>query len=280
MTVKIISDSGSDISQAYAAELGVRIIPLTFVLKDAEYRDGVDMTNDEFYRKMKEADELPKTSQISPYRYREVFAEETGDGSEAVCLVLSSGVSGSIWNAELAAQEFGGRVKVVDSRHFCISLRILVEYAARMAKEGFNAGQIVTGLENAMQKVRIIAVFETLENLKKGGRISSATAFAGGALGIRLMISIKNGKVEILGKTRGMRRAMVQMREYIEREGIDLSMPYAFGYTGTDPENMRTFIDRNKDLYAGNTDIEISHVGATVGTYAGDGAVAAAYFVK
>ena len=280
MSVKIISDSASDISQDYAKKLGVRIIPLQFRFSDGEYFDGVDMSNEEFYRRLENEEELPKTSQISPYRYSEVFKEETADGSEAVYLSISSGVSGSMQSAVLAAQEFDGKVKVFDSRHFCISLRVLVEYAKRLADEGKSADEIVESLNEALKKVRIIAVFATLDNLRKGGRLSSASAFVGELLAIKPMITIKDGGVEVLGKARGMKKGIKAMRDYIESEEIDLSMPYAFAYSGSDRENIETFIAENGDLYDDKTDVEVSYVGATVGTYAGPGAIATAYFVK
>ena len=211
---------------------------------------------------------------------REVFKEETADGSEAVYLSISSGVSGSMQSAMLAAQEFDGKVKVFDSHHFCISLRVLVEYAKRLADEGKNADEIVESLNEALKKVRIIAVFATLENLRKGGRLSSASAFVGELLAIKPMITIKDGGVEVLGKARGMKKGIKAMRDYIESEEIDLSMPYAFAYSGSDRENIETFIAENGDLYDDKTDVEVSYVGATVGTYAGPGAIATAYFVN
>ncbi len=281
MSVRIISDSGCDISQAYAEKLGVKIIPLIFRFGEEEYLDGVDMSSEEFYRRMEEEEELPKTSQISPYRYSEAFAEAVKDGSEVVYLSISSGVSGSIQSAILAAREFDDKVKVFDSRHFNISQRVLVEYAKRLADEGRNADEIVALLEEALKKVRIIAVFATLENLKKGGRISSAEAFVGEMLSIKPIITITDGKVEVLSKVRGMRKGYKAMREYIEKEGgIDLSMPYAFAYSGADSANIDGFISECGDLYEGKTDVEVSHVGATVGTYSGAGAIATAYFIK
>ena len=235
----------------------------------------------EFYRRMDSGEELPKTSQISPFRYGEAFKEATADGSEAVYLSISSGVSGSIQSAILAAKEFDGKVRVFDSRHFCISQRVLVEYAARLAGEGKSADEIVSALEEALKKVRIIAVFATLENLKKGGRISSAEAFVGEMLSIKPIITITDGKVEVLSRVRGMKKGYRAMREYIEKDGgIDLSMPYAFAYSGSDSTNIDGFIRECSDLYEGKTDVEISYVGATVGTYAGAGAIATAYFVK
>ena len=280
MSVKIITDSASDLSQEEAKKLGITVIPLVFRFGNDEFYDGVTISNEEFYDRLEKEEELPKTSQISPYRYTEAFEEATKDGSEAVYLSISSGVSGSVQSAMMAAQEFDGKVKVFDSKHFCISLRVLAEYAKRLADEGKNADEIMTGLEEASKKVRIIAIFNTLENLKKGGRISSTAAFVGEMLSIKPVITIKDGRVEVLGKVRGMKKGFVTMREYIEAEGgIDLSMPYALAYSGKDPENINRFYEENKDLY-GNREVPLSFVGATVGTYAGANAIATAYFVK
>ena len=280
MSVKIITDSASDLSQEEAKKLGITVIPLVFRFGNDEFYDGVTISNEEFYDRLEKEEELPKTSQISPYRYTEAFEEATKDGSEAVYLSISSGVSGSVQSAMMAAQEFDGKVKVFDSKHFCISLRVLAEYAKRLADEGKNADEIMVGLEEASKKVRIIAIFNTLENLKKGGRISSTAAFVGEMLSIKPVITIKDGGVEVLGKVRGMKKGFVTMREYIEAEGgIDLSMPYALAYSGKDPENINRFYEENKDLYD-NREVPLSFVGATVGTYAGANAIATAYFVK
>ena len=281
MSVKIITDSGSDISQEYAKQLGVRVIPLIFSFGEEEYEDGVNISNHEFYEKLENCEELPKTSQITPFRYTEVFKEETADGSEAVYISISSGVSGCFQSATLAAKEFDGRVKVFDSKHFCISLRVLTEYAARLSKEGKSADEIMALLDEALKKVRIIAIFATLENLKKGGRISSAAAFVGGMLSIKPIITITDGKVDVLGKVKGMKNGYKVMREYIEKEGgIDLDMPFSVAYSGTDDTNINGFMEGNRDLFGDVDDLPLSYVGATVGTYAGPGAISAAYFVK
>ncbi|MBR3250218.1 MAG: DegV family protein, partial [Erysipelotrichaceae bacterium] len=129
-------------------------------------------------------------------------------------------------------------------------------------------------------KVRIIAIFATLENLKKGGRISSTAAFVGEVLSIKPLITITDGVVAIPGKVRGMKKGYQAMRDYILNEGgIDLSMPCGYAYSGSDDTNINEFIEMNKDLY-GDLEVPTSYVGATVGTYAGSGAIATAYFVK
>lgn len=280
MSVKIVTDSGSDISQIRAAELGITVMPLTFRFGNDEYLDGVTMSSKEFYERLDKEAELPKTSQIAPFRYSEVFKELTQDGSDVLYVCISSGVSRTIQSANLAASEFDGKVRVFDSRHFCISEGLLAEYAKRLSDEGKDLDEIYNELIRVRGKVRIIAIFATLENLKKGGRISSTTAFVGEVLSIKPLITITDGVVDIPGKVRGMKKGYQAMREYILNEGgIDLSMPCGFAFSGSDDTNINEFIAMNKDLY-GDLDVPISYVGATVGTYAGSGAIATAYFVK
>lgn len=280
MSVRIITDSASDISQDEAKRLGIVVIPLVFRFGNEEFYDGVTMSNLDFYKRLESEENLPKTSQITPYRYTEAFEEALKENDEVVYLSISSGVSGSVQSAMMAASEFDGKVKVFDSKHFCISLRVLTEYAKRLADEGKTGDEIMELLEKAREKVRIIAIFNTLENLKKGGRISPTVAFVGEVLNIKPVITIKDGGVDVLGKVRGMKKGFVAMREYIESEGgIDLDMPYSLAYSGTDPENINAFLENNKDLY-GNNEVSLSYVGATVGTYAGANAIATAYFVK
>lgn len=280
MSVKIVTDSGSDMSQDRAKELGIRVIPLTFRFGNEEFLDGINMSPKEFYERMEKESELPKTSQIPPFRYSEIFKEEISDGSDVLYVCISSGVSGTIQSATMAAAEFDNKVKVFDSKHFCISEGLLAEYAKRLADEGLSLDEIYTKLLQARDKVRIIAVFATLENLKKGGRISAAEAFVGEVLSIKPLVTISDGGVGILGKVRGMKKGYQAMREYILNEGgIDLSMPCGYAYSGSDDSNIKSFIELNKDLY-GDLDVPTSYVGATVGTYAGAGAIATAYFVK
>lgn len=280
MGVKIVTDSGSDITQERAKQLGIRVIPLTVRFGNEEHLDGVTMSQKQFYERMEKEAELPKTSQIPPFRYSEVFKEETEDESDVLYVCISSGVSGTIQSATMAAQEFEGKVRVFDSRHFCISEGLLAEYAKRLADEGLTLDEIYSKLEVARDKVRIIAVFATLENLKKGGRISATEAFVGEVLSIKPIVTITDGGVGILSKVRGMKKGYQAMREYILNEGgIDLSMPCGFAYSGSDDTNINGFIELNKDLY-GDLQVPVSYVGATVGTYAGAGAIATAYFVK
>ncbi|MBR4529099.1 MAG: DegV family protein [Lachnospiraceae bacterium] len=282
MGVRIIADSSSDVPQETAREWGVRIIPLKVRFGDTEYEDGVTITNREFYEKLIETDVIPKTSQITPYEYGRVFEEETADGDEAVCLTISSGVSGCIQSATLAAEEYEGRVHVVDTKQFCISYYILVEYAVRLRDEGRSAAEIADEITRVREKATVLSVFDTLEYLKLGGRLSSTAAFAGSILAIKPVITITNGLVDVIGKARGSKNGNNMLIQQIRKlGGIDPAMPHCLGYTGLSDELLRKYAADSADLYEGDPSrVPVISVGSTIGTYAGPGAIAFAFFPK
>lgn len=292
MAIKIITDSASDISQEMAKEMGITVLPLTIRFGNKEYTDGITLTNEEFYYQLVHSNEFPKTSQISPFTYEEVFRKAIADGSDVVYIGISSDVSGSLQNAELMAAQFDGKVQVVDSRNFCISMYALVGRALQLRdNDHLDAASIAQTLREEIRKLHIISIFDTLEFLKKGGRLSSAAAFAGGLLNIKPVISIGDGIVKVIGKARGTRNGFRILKDYIQDlGGIDFSKPVAFGFTGAGrgEELLHEFIAESKEIYAGFqgnnghavTEIPILHVGATVGTYAGPGAFATTFFSK
>ena len=282
MSVRIVTDSASDISQELAKRWGITVMPLTIRFGEEEFLDGVTLSVRSFFEKLEAAEEPPKTSQITPYTYGQVFEEAVTAGDEVLCFTLSSGVSGSYRSACMAADEFGGKVTVIDSRQFCISQYVQVAYAVRLRDEGLSAEQIAQKVKSEMGRVHVIAMFDTLEYLKKGGRLSAAAAFTGHLLSIKPVLTIEEGVVKILGKARGIRRGIAMMKEMTEKfGGIDFSRPVCLGYTGSSDEELRQFIAETKSLYGGNEDkIAVAEVGATIGTYAGPGAIALAFYAK
>ncbi len=282
MGVKIIADSASDVPQVTAEKWGIKILPLCVRFGEVEYRDGVTISNETFYEKLIEKNEIPKTSQITPFEYGSAFEEATADGDEVVCLVISSGVSGCIQSANIAADECEGTVFVVDSKQFCIPYYLLVEYAVRMRDEGKTAAAIAEELTRARDRVRVLSVFDTLEYLKLVGRLSKAAAFAGGMLSIKPIITITDGEVEVIGKARGSKNGNNMLTQNVAKAGgIDYTMPICFGYTGLSDAALRKYIKDNTDLYEENMEeINIVSVGPTIGTYAGPGAIAVAFFPK
>lgn len=162
--IKILVDSASDLEQQDASELGVTVLPLQIRFGSEEYLDGVSLTHREFFEKLIETDELPQTSQINEYRFDEVFASLTADGSEVIAITLSSKLSGTHASAVKAAKKYAGKVVVVDSLNACIGERILLEYAVRLVGEGkLTAAQIAAELDEKKGKIQLLAVLDTLK---------------------------------------------------------------------------------------------------------------------
>ena len=282
MAVRILTDSASDISQERAKEWGIKVLPLKVRFGEEEYLDGVTLKGQEFYHKLVETDVVPKTSQISPYEYEEEFKAAQEAGDDLIYFCLSSGVSGSYQSACIAAQDYEENVQVVDTKQFCISEYIIVQRAVQMRDEGMGAKELVEKISEEMKKAHVISVFDTLEYLKLGGRLSSAAAFAGNLLMIKPVITIENGEVKVIGKARGSRNSHNMLMEFVNKTGgIDFTRPICLAYSGFNDDVLKKYVEDSKVLYEGNEDkLQYATVGATIGNYSGPGAIALAYFEK
>ena len=280
MSVRIITDSACDLTPERARELGILVIPITVAFGHEEYLDGVTLTGEQFFEKLVESDVMPHTCQITPFQYGETFRAVARAGDEAVCITLSSKLSGGWNSARMAAAEAGGAVTVVDSENVCIGQQILVLLAAQLRDRGLTARQIAGELEEKKKHVRLLALLDTLEYLKKGGRISAATAFAGGVLSIKPVVAVQNGEVVLIGKARGSKNGNNLLMKFVEQSGgIDFSMPYCLAYSGLSDALLRKYIADSEALYKDHvTDLPICCIGSTIGTYAGPGAVGVAFF--
>lgn len=278
MSVRIFVDSTADLIPALREK--VTAVPLTVHFGDKEYADGVEITPDEFYKKLVASKELPTTSQATPYAFSEAFEEAVEAGDTVVAVIISSGLSGTYQSATIAASEFPGRVFVVDSRNVTISAGVLVEYAFRLLEQGMDAESIAAELTAARGRVRLMAVVDTLEYLQKGGRVSKAVAIAGGLLSIKPIIGINDeGKIDVVAKVRGNKQANAAMNKRALEMDIDFSMPVLLGYTGTSDALLRKYIQESEAFLEGHA-YGISVVGPVVGTHAGPNAVAIAFFTK
>ena len=282
MAIRIITDSASDVSQERAKEWGIKVVPMKVRFGDEEFLDGVTLSYKDFYEKLVETDEIPKTSQIPPFEFEELFREAVDAGDDVICLCLSSGVSGCYQSACIAADEVGDRVHVIDTKQFCISEYILVKRAVDLRNEGKTAEEIVATIEEEKKRARVISVFDTLEYLKLGGRISSAAAIAGGVLSIKPVITIDDGVVQVVGKARGSKNGNNMLKQYIIKGGgIDFSRPTCLAYSGLSDDMLKKYLEDSREFYVGHEDtFEVANVGAAIGTYAGPGAIAVAYFEK
>lgn len=280
MSVKIMIDSASDINEGEARSLGIFLVPMQVTLGGQEYYDGVTLLSDEFFNKLKESGDMPQTSLINAFRWGEAFEKATKDSDELVVVTLSSQLSGTYAAAMQAAEKSQGKVWVVDSLNAALGERLLGLYALRLAKENLSAKEIAERLEKQKSKIRLYAVIDTLEYLKKGGRISATTAFFGELLGIKPIVSVIDGKVEMIGKAKGHKKSFQFIHECVKKTGgICFDMPYGVIYSGTDRTNVEKYKEESAEILQGH-DVQEYSLGCTIGTHIGPGAVGIAYFVE
>ncbi len=276
MAIKIIVDSTADLSKEIEKECV--IIPLSVFFGDTEYLDGVDMSKDEFYDKLVESKELPHTSQASPDTFARVYEEVKKDGDEGIMITVSSKLSGTYQSACIAQEDYDN-IRVVDSMNVATGSGILAEYALSLVKEGKSLDEIVSMLEEAKEKIHVIARLDTLTYLHKGGRISKTVAIAGNALGVKPVVQVKDGEVSLLGKARGSKKANNFLNDEVNKNGVDYSKPILLGYSGKSDEMLQTYIEDSRSLWVEKIDhLQIVQIGTVVGTHAGPDGIVVAYF--
>ena len=279
MSVRIVTDSTADMTAASKAR--VTAVPLTIFFGQEEYADGITITHPEFYKKLAESDVLPTTSQPNPTLFEKVYAEAAAAGDSVVVITISSGISGTYQSACIAAADYDN-VFVVDSQNAAIAAGCMAEYALRLADSGMEARQIAETLTRERENLRLFAVLDTLEYLKKGGRISSTVAFVGGMLSIKPMITLLDGKVAMVAKPRGNKQGNKMMMAEIEKAGgIDHSKPIMLGYTGLDDTPLQNFIADSDALWVDRVrPLPQAMICSVIGTHVGPGAVGVAFFAN
>lgn len=280
MSVQIVIDSACDLPKSTADTLGLHYMPMRTIFGDQEYLDGISLTGEQFYEKLIETDEVPKTSQVPPSDFEAAFEKIIAAGDTALCITISSKLSGTYQSAMIAAERFGDKVIVVDSLNVTVGEQLLVLRAMQLQKEGWSAWEMAEILNHEKKRIRLIALLDTLEYLKKGGRISSTVAFAGTLLSIKPVIALVDGEIELLGKARGSKNGNNKLMELVESSrGIDFERPFSLAYSGLSDHLLRKYITDSHALYEGKTDhLPVCRIGSTIGTHAGPGAIGVAFF--
>lgn len=280
MGVKIIIDSTANVRADLADRFTV--VPLTVNFGTESYADGVEIDNNEFYAKLVTSEVMPTTSQPTPDAFAQVYHKIVSQGDQAVVITISSKLSGTYQSATIAALDFEDNVFVVDGFTVAIGTGALAEYALQLADSGKSAQEIADILEKDKEDIRVYAVVDTLEYLKRGGRVSKTVAFAGGLLNFKPVIAIADGVVQSITKGRGNKQGNMLMNKEVENGGsIDFDRPFVIGYTGNDDTLMQEYIADHTDFWGGDREkIHTAQLGSVVGTHAGPGAVAIGYFAK
>ena len=276
--VRIITDGTSDMSAQRAAELNIDVMPMRVFFGQESFLDGVDITREEFFARLASSQELPTTSQLNPDDFLELFQRYANQGDQVVGIFISAQLSGTCQSACIARDMVeGGEIHIVDSRTVTFALALLVEAAARMRDQGLSAAQIAGQVEKLAQRTHLLAVVDTLTYLKKGGRISAATAAVGGLLGIKPIVGVDSrGTVEALGKARSIASGLEWIARHIERIPADPKYPVAYGHSNS-PERVPVCMEALKDVLPQSETSLMGSIGAVVGTHVGPGAVGVAY---
>lgn len=276
--VQIIIDSTTNLAEEFMEH--VTVIPLTVTFGTKEYLDDIDLSRDEFYEKLETEESIPTTSQPSPAAFEKAFEEVRQNGEDAVVITVASELSGTYQSACIAAEDYP-EVTVIDSRSVAIGTGILVEYAVQCLENGMEKDKLVDTIIKKREDICLIALLDTVKYLVKGGRLSKTSAIAVNMLNIKPVIAIKDGEIVGLGKARGSRRANNLLAEHIKEKGINYELPILLAYSGRSKEALDNYINDNRDLWSEHLkSLHTSQLCSVIGTHAGPGAIAAAFFAK
>ena len=274
--VRIVTDSTADLTPEQQRAAGITVVPLNVHFGDEVFRDHVDLSTDEFFRRLKASPQLPRTSQPSVGAFEEAYRSLRQGGDEIVSVHLSSKVSGTYNSALMAAQSVGeGKIDVVDSLSTSMALGFIALEGAKLARAGRDRQAVAECLRGLVPKARVICVVDTLTYLERGGRIGKARALLGSLLNVKPILQLKDGEVVPLGRARGRPQALNRLVELLERDGKVRQLAIMHGAAQTDAEQLR---ERVASSYPG-VDIQLTEIGAVLGTHTGPGVIGFTYLV-
>ncbi|OJU11052.1 MAG: hypothetical protein BGN88_09090 [Clostridiales bacterium 43-6] len=280
--IRIITDSSSEINLKRAQELNIEIAPIRVTFGNETFVPYKEISNREFYKKMEEAPEIPKTSQTPPHEFEEMFRAALDAGDQVIAVLISSKISGTYQSALIAKENIGSDdIFVVDSLSATFALGILVMEAVKMRDNGAKAEDICTFIDNNKGKLKMYAVLDDLKFLKKGGRISTAQAIVGTMLHFKPIVSLRNGLVVQEAKERGRKRAFEWVIKKAQEDGIDFKKAVAVAHSNA-VEALLELILMFDDI-AKNVKTEKLlkfEIGPTIGVHGGPGAAGFAFFTE
>jgi DegV family protein with EDD domain len=267
MSVRIVTDSSCDLTTDVAAAHGVEVVPLSIRFGAEEFEDGTELTVEAFYDKLGTSADLPETAAPAPGKFEAAFRRQAEAGAEAiVCINLSSGLSATMQSARNAATAFEGDVPVhvVDSRSITSGLGTQVVLAAQAGADGATAAEVLDLVKDLVARTHVFGALDTLDNLKKGGRIGGAQALVGSLLSIKPILDLSSGEVEEAGKSRTRRKALEALRDRVVEHGAVERLHITHGFA--------TDVDVMVDLLAEHhprDQIEVGHIGPVIGAHGG-----------
>jgi DegV family protein with EDD domain len=267
MPVRIVTDSSCDLTDEEVATHGIEVVPLSIRFGDDEYEDRTELSVESFYEKLAASAVLPETAAPAPGKFEAAFRRQQEAGADAVvCINLSSDLSATMQAAQNAAKAAEGSldVRVVDSRSITSGLGTQVLLAAQAGSSGGSADEVVALVDDLARRTHVFGALDTLENLKKGGRIGGAQALLGSLLSIKPILDISSGKVEEAGKARTRKKALEVLRDQVAEAGTIEHLCVTHGLA----PDLEETLDLLAPLYA-RDQIRVGHIGPVIGTHGG-----------
>jgi len=269
----LFTDSTSDLPKNYVEEYDIRVVPLTVHFGDEEYRDGYDLTPTEFYAKLTSSSHTPTTSQVPPQRFIEEYEKELIKGNSILSIHLSSKVSGTYQAAVTAKNTLeSSNIEVVDSKGMSIGFGLIVLEAAKMLKQGLSIMEIADKVRAMSEKQQYYFSVDTLEYLKRGGRLSPMKAMLGTILNMKPILCVKDGAVEPLDKVRGRKKVFARLLELSKEAGDDFGSQTVAVAHACVPDVAAEFAEEVKKVL-NPKEILIAEIGSVIGTHAGPGTI-------
>ncbi len=273
MAVRIVTDSTADIPQAQAQELGITIVPLSVFFGEEAYLDGVELDNASFYRKLQASKVSPRTSQPPPAAFQEAYRRLLDEGADAILSVhLSAKLSGTYQSACAGRDALADDLKkialeIVDSETVSLGIGLAVMHAAAAARQGLGLAEIKAHLLDELSRTHILFVLDTLEYLKRGGRVGGASALLGNLLSVKPILSLKNGEIVTVERPRTRNKAYARIAQMLR----EMKKPDELTIVESDAEVGQQLALAIKEAYPDAGAIPVYKLGAVVGTYAGPG---------
>ncbi len=280
MGIRIIIDSTSDVTEDIIKKHNIKMVPLTVNFGEESYKDKIELSSTEFFKKLVNAEKLPTTSQVSPGTFVETFSEILLEGDQILGIFLASELSGTYDSARIAKNMIGSdNIQIIDSKSVCLGAFALILEAIKLVEQGRQIDEIVEELEKVKENIVAVAGLDTLKYLEKGGRLSKGQAVVGSLLNIKPILEIKDGKLSVIEKVRGKNKTIKWFDEWIEKNEFDLSNKTLLLFYAQNYDQLKILRKALESKYKIKNIIE-QEVGAVIGTHAGPGVLGLGFLNK
>lgn len=280
MSIRIVIDSTSDVTEDIINKYNLKMVPLTVNFENESFLDKVELSSSDFFEKLIKAEKLPTTSQVSPGAFVEAFSEILMEGDQVLGIFLASEFSGTYDSARIAKDMIGSdNIRIIDSKSVCLGTFALILEAIELVSQTKTIDEIVDELEKAKDKIVAVAGLDTLKYLEKGGRLSKGQAMVGSLLNIKPILEIKDGKLSVIEKVRGKNKTIKWFDEWIEKNNYDLSDKTVLLFYAQNYDQLKVLRETIEEKYKIKNIIE-QEIGAVIGTHAGPGVLGIGFLNK